>query len=139
MVKKNYRYRLLLRIFDTFEERQVLRETAKRAKMGAGTMGLNEGHTPHLKDVMDILYTVWDETPASKIKNCWKKSTLVSFLTEPVSTVVDNTPINYQDEELIDVDDTAVEMEVEESDDEDVGEECTGCGARQCGTQSNTR
>lgn len=119
MVKKNYRYCLLRMILETFEERQVLHETAKRAKMGAGTMGLNEGHTPHLKDMMDILYTVWDEKPASKIKICWKKSTLVSF-TQPVSTVIDNTPINHQDEEIV-VD----TVDMEESNDGN-GEEFSG-------------
>jgi hypothetical protein len=117
MVKKNYWYRLLHMIFETFEERHALREMAKQAKMGAGTMGLNEGHTPHLKDMMDILYTVWDETPASKIKNCWKKSTFVSF-TELVSTD-DNTSINHQDEELV-VDTVDIESE------EDDGEEFSG-------------
>lgn len=102
MVKKNYRYHLFHIIFDTFEERQALCKMAKQAKMAAGTLGLNEGHNPHLKDVMDILYTVWDETPASKIKNCWKKSTLVLF-----------TLPNHQDEEL--VADTVVDMESDEN------------------------
>lgn len=79
MLKKNYRYRLLMRMFDIFEERQDRREAAKAAKMAAGTMGLNEGYAPHVFDVMEILYEVWNEIPASKIKKCWVKSTLVSF------------------------------------------------------------
>ena len=79
MLKKNYRYRLLMRMFDIFEERQDRREAAKAAKMAAGTMGLNEGYAPHVFDVIEILYEVWNEIPASKIKKCWVKSTLVSF------------------------------------------------------------
>ena len=66
-------------MLDIFEERESLRAAAKTAKMRAGTMGLREGFPPHLKDVMDILYQVWEEIPAQKIKNCWTKSTLVSF------------------------------------------------------------
>ena len=79
MLKKNYRYKLLMKMFEIFEERQERRDAAKAAKMRAGTMGLNEGHAPHVRDVMDILHEVWEEVPASKIKNCWIKSTLVSF------------------------------------------------------------
>lgn len=79
MLKKNYRYRLLLRMLDIFDERVDRREAAKAAKMAAGTMGLNEGYAPHVFDVIEILYEVWNEIPASKIKKCWVKSTLVSF------------------------------------------------------------
>jgi hypothetical protein len=55
MVKNNYRYKLLHKMFDIFDQRQVLRENAKRAKMACGTMGLSKGFAPHLRDVMDIL------------------------------------------------------------------------------------
>ena len=79
MLKKNYRYKLLLRMLDIFEERESLCAAAKAAKMRAGAMGLREGLPPHFKDVMDILHQVWEEIPPQKVKNCWTKSTLVSF------------------------------------------------------------
>ena len=109
MVKKNYRYRLLRNMFEIFEERESLREAAKRAKMKAGTMGLNEGHTPHLKDVMDILFIVWNDIPAQKIRNCWEKSTLVSFKQKEQ---IRNTTA---DEDMVEVE--VVDIESEDSED----------------------
>ncbi len=76
MVTKSYRYKLLQRFFDIFDTRAILRENAIKAKMKAGTMGLSEGHAPHLRDVMDILNEVWEEITAESVKNCWKMSTL---------------------------------------------------------------
>ena len=77
-LKKNYRYRLLRRMLEIFEERTERRQAAKDAKMAAGTMGLNEGHPPHLVDVMDILHDVWKEVTEESVRNCWVKSSLVS-------------------------------------------------------------
>ncbi len=54
MLKKNYRYKLLHKMFEIFDERQVLRENARAAKMALGTMGLKEGFSPHVCNVMDI-------------------------------------------------------------------------------------
>ena len=77
MLKKNYRYRLLRKMLEMFEDREALREAAKEAKMTAGTMGLDEGFAPHLRDVMEILYEVWSDVKPSAVKNCWRKSTLI--------------------------------------------------------------
>ncbi len=65
-------------VINIYHERQQLREAAKTAKMRAGTMGLDEGHAPHLRDVMDILNDVWNEITRLKVKNCWVKTTLIS-------------------------------------------------------------
>lgn len=78
MVKKLYRYRLLRLMIEMYDERIQRREDAKKAKMQAGTMGLKEGHPPHLRDVMDILSGVWDEISVHSIKKCWMKTTLIS-------------------------------------------------------------
>ena len=56
MLKKNYRYLLLRKMLDIFEERVSLRDSAKKAKMRAGTMGLAERHSPHLRDAMELLH-----------------------------------------------------------------------------------
>jgi hypothetical protein len=65
-------------MLDIYQERQQLREAAKTANLKAGTMGLDEGHAPHLRDVMDILNDVWNEITLLKVKNCWVKTTLIS-------------------------------------------------------------
>jgi len=80
MIKKNFRYCLLCNIFKIYEERQELQETAKKTKMARGAMGLNKDYAPHLFDVMEILVEVYNEIPASKVKNCWIKTTLVLFI-----------------------------------------------------------
>ncbi len=41
-------------------------------------MGLDEGHAPHLRDVMDILNDIWNKITPLKVKNCWVKTTLIS-------------------------------------------------------------
>lgn len=122
MVKKNYRYRLLRNIFEVYEERESLREAAKRARMKAGTTGLNEGHSPHLKDVMDLLFILWNEIPASKIRNCWEKSTLVSF--DQQRPTVDTTTAT-NDVEVVEIDAEAVEI-VESEDGKDEDDEYAG-------------
>ena len=69
MVKKSYRYRLLERLLDIYQERKQVREAAKTARMRAGTMGLDERLAPHLRDIMDILNDVWNEITPTKVKN----------------------------------------------------------------------
>lgn len=82
-LKKKYRYRLLEKMFEVYDDRISLREAAKVAKMQSGTMGLNEGYSPHIADAMDILYEVWKSISPEKVKNCWKKTTLIKFESHP--------------------------------------------------------
>lgn len=82
-------------MLDIFEERQQLREAAKTAKMRAGTMGLDEGHAPHLRDVMDILNDVWNEITPLKVKNCWAKTTLISVEKPGTATNAPSTTTDY--------------------------------------------
>ena len=70
MVNKHYRYKLLHRMFDIFDHRQVLRENAKKAKTVSGTMGLSEGFAPHLHDMIHILYDVWNDIKPEQIRHC---------------------------------------------------------------------
>ena len=77
MLKKKYRYHLLGRMLEIFEDRQALREAATAANMTRGSMGLEEGFAPHVRDVMEILYKVWSDVKPSAVKNCWRKSTLI--------------------------------------------------------------
>jgi len=86
MLKKKYRYRLLMKILEIFEERPQRRAAADAANMRPGTKGLAEGYAPHLADVMDILHEVWKEISAQKVKNCWEKTTLVSFTSTAATT-----------------------------------------------------
>lgn len=75
MLKKNYRYILLHKMLETYDERLMLREQSKG--MQSGTMGLSEGHPPHLRDVMDILHQVWEDIDPAAVNNCWVKSQLI--------------------------------------------------------------
>lgn len=67
MVNKIYRYKLLHKMFDIFDQMQVLRENAKKAKMVCGTMDLSKGFASHLHDVMVILYDVWNTIKPEQI------------------------------------------------------------------------
>eukprot|EP00984_Skeletonema_dohrnii_P031549 scaffold24154_cov78-Skeletonema_dohrnii-CCMP3373.AAC.1 len=75
MLKKNYRTKLLMIMLETYDDRENLRRNAE--KMLAGTKGLSEGYPPHLRDVMDILFEVWEEVDPSAIRRCWIKSQLI--------------------------------------------------------------
>ena len=67
--------------------------------MARGTLGLNEDHVPHLYDVMEILDEMYSEIPASIIKNCWRKTTLVSFADQAPGEECNNTNINVDMED----------------------------------------
>jgi hypothetical protein len=112
MVKKKYRYRLLSRMFEKFETRHQLREAARAANMGRGTMGLGEGHVPHLWDVMDILHDVWKDISATKVANCWSKSTLVNFTEEAAEA----TDVDNEETKTTDADMGATDAEMETTD-----------------------
>jgi hypothetical protein len=92
MIKKNYRYKLLHKMFEIFDERQVLRENAREAKMRQGTMGLKKGFSPHLRDVMDICYEVWSNIKPEQVRNCWRKSTLIDH-NQSATTTIDNETV----------------------------------------------
>ena len=89
MIKKAYRFELLRRILLIYEDRATHRITAERAKMGAGTKELEEGHTPHLQDVMEILLTIWSRVWAQAVANCWIKLTV----TRPPKSLLPGTAV----------------------------------------------
>ena len=72
-------------------------------------MGLNEGFAPHVCDVMEILDEVYNKISASSIKNCWRKTTLVSFDTLANATV----DIDIGDEDDEEEEDGITDIEVE--------------------------
>ena len=75
MLKKNYRTCLLMKMLELYDDRENLRKQADG--MTAGIKGLAEGHPPHIRDAMDILYEVWEQVDPSTVKNCWIKSQLI--------------------------------------------------------------
>ena len=77
MVKKNYRSLLLSKYIEMFEIREQLRKDAVELGMARGTKGLAQGFTPHLRDVIDLLYEVQEKVVAESLFNCWRKSTLL--------------------------------------------------------------
>ena len=56
MLKKNYRYSLLMRMLHVWDRRESLRRASENKT--SGTKGLSDGHAPNLKDAMEILYEV---------------------------------------------------------------------------------
>ena len=67
VVKTKYRYELLREVLQIYEEREQRREVARKA--GLATLGLKQGHLPHLQDCMRILNLVWTELPPSAISS----------------------------------------------------------------------
>ena len=65
MLKKNYMYKLLQRMFEIFDEGGV------KVNMIQGTMGLS------VSDVIGILFEVWNDIKPQQAMHCWRKSTLV--------------------------------------------------------------
>ena len=92
MLKKNYRYKLVHKILDIFDDRKVLRENARVAKMTHDTMGLSEGFSPRLHDVMDICH-VWSNIKPEQVRNCWRKSTLIDYNQSIAATVTGNETV----------------------------------------------
>ena len=58
--KLNYRKELLDVKVSTMRVAETRRVQAKERKMVAGTMGLAEGHHPHMLDAADLLKLTWD-------------------------------------------------------------------------------
>jgi len=90
MIKKRYRHVLLLKLLDVYNDMMTLYEQSKGRTRG--TNGLDEGYPPHLRDCMDILAEITPEFTAEKIRNCWKKSTLL----DKPPAVMDPTPADVE-------------------------------------------
>jgi hypothetical protein len=93
MLKKNYHYKLLHKMFEIFGNRQVLRENARAEKMTEGTMGLSEGFSPHLRNVMDICYEVWSNIKPEQVRDCWRKLTPIDHNQSTATTTTDNETV----------------------------------------------
>ena len=89
MLKKLYRYELLCRFLLIYEEHASRRLAAQRVNMASGTKGLEQGYTPHLRDVMDILHGIWRRIRPEDVRNCWIKSTV----TQPPAAVPPPLPV----------------------------------------------
>lgn len=73
-MKRLYRTRLLAIRVDTMSAAEQLREQGKARKMKAGTMGLAEGHQPHVLNAAEILCEAWDHVHPEAIVRCWVKA-----------------------------------------------------------------
>ena len=122
MVKRKYHYRLLTKYLEIFETRQMRCDQAVAAKMIRGTMGIEEGFPPHLRDAMDILCEIQEDVCAEKLYRCWKKSTLLdgyvnyphpnTSATDATSTIqeameIDESPNGDHDDKVDSVDEMA--------------------------------
>ena len=75
-----YRYQLLKKILQNFENREERRRAS--AKMLAGTAGLDEGREAHLYDAQILLHETWNDMETATITCCWAKSELLDPTTE---------------------------------------------------------
>lgn len=137
MLKKNYCYRLLKRMFELFDYRQELRKRAKAANMtSGGTMGLDEGFAHHLKRCHGhCARCVEGYITAEQVKACWRKTTLVDFDQQSPSgaSVEENeeapAPVAPEDEPA------------NEGSEDDIADIickfAKGCGMKMCGAGSN--
>ncbi len=80
-----------MRMFELFDFYQELKKRAKVTKMTSDTMVIDEGCTPHLRDIMDIACNVWKGITAEQVMACWRKTTCVHFnMTVNITAVGDN-------------------------------------------------
>ena len=92
MIKKNYRFLLLSKYIDMFEEREQLRKDAIEMNMMRGTKGLAQGFAPHVRDCIDLLNEVQENVKEESIFNCWRKSTLLDQPTVSNTTAAATAP-----------------------------------------------
>ncbi|CAB1101968.1 unnamed protein product [Ectocarpus sp. CCAP 1310/34] len=72
--KVNYRKELLDVKTSTMLVADTLRAQAKARKMKAGTMGLAQGHQPHVRDAAELLQKAWASVTAQDIARCFVKA-----------------------------------------------------------------
>ncbi|CAB1110321.1 unnamed protein product [Ectocarpus sp. CCAP 1310/34] len=72
--KCNYRKELLDVKTSTMLVADTLRAEAKARKMKAGTMGLAQGHQPHVRDAAELLQKAWASVTAQDIARCFVKA-----------------------------------------------------------------
>ena len=58
-------------------------------------MGLSNGFAPHLHDVMNILYDIWNTIKPEQIRHCWRKPNLIDHYQPPVN--IDNGTVATSD------------------------------------------
>ncbi|CAB1115493.1 unnamed protein product [Ectocarpus sp. CCAP 1310/34] len=72
--KVNYRKELLDVKTSTMLVADTLRAQAKARKMKAGTMGLAQGHQPHVRDAAELLQKAWASVTTEDIARCFVKA-----------------------------------------------------------------
>ncbi|CAM9570371.1 unnamed protein product [Phaeothamnion confervicola] len=74
--KLRYRSALLAQRVAMLETREQLRAAAaaRRPKMPAGTMGLAEGHEPHMLDAIEFGMEAWAAVSEETIARCWLRA-----------------------------------------------------------------
>ncbi|CAB1099057.1 unnamed protein product [Ectocarpus sp. CCAP 1310/34] len=79
----------------------TLRAQAKARKMKAGTMGLAQGHQPHLRDAAELLKKAWASITAQDIARCFVKAdTLPSEMAAELTTQHGKTRFSIAEPDL---------------------------------------
>ncbi|CAB1103823.1 unnamed protein product [Ectocarpus sp. CCAP 1310/34] len=99
--KVNYRKELLDVKTSTMLVADTLRAQAKARKMKAGTMGLAQGHQPHVRDAAELLQKAWASVTAQDIARCFVKAeTLPEEMAAELTKQHRNTRFNVAEPDL---------------------------------------
>lgn len=74
-LKLKYKPRLLERISLLIDHRSALRQEARR--LPASLKGLDEGHSPHMSDVCEMIYEAWKDISEKTVARCWVKADIL--------------------------------------------------------------
>jgi len=74
-VKRHYKRIMLRKVCDIVDDWETVQATRARCKRGCA--GLAQGAPAHLKDVSDILASVWESFPPETIASCWVHSKIL--------------------------------------------------------------
>jgi hypothetical protein len=75
--KTRYRSKLLMMRASTMYTAAQLREQAKARRMTKGTMGLAEGHDPHILDACELALDAWKDVERESVVRCWLKAEIL--------------------------------------------------------------
>ncbi|CAB1111078.1 unnamed protein product [Ectocarpus sp. CCAP 1310/34] len=99
--KVNYGKELLDVKTSTMLMADTLRAQAKARKMKAGTLGLAQGHQPHVRDAAELLQKAWASVTAQDIARCFVKAeTLPEEMAAELTKQHDKTRFNVADPDL---------------------------------------
>lgn len=75
LLRKSYKHQLLALVMEFLNDRKELQNSARRWQ--TGTMGLYEGHDPHVLDAAELISEIWKTLSVVAIRKCWLKANIL--------------------------------------------------------------